>query len=159
MTSLVNIVTSFAVGVTTAIVLRSSFGRLFALGSQFRHEDTHGTKLAIVIRTDLKMGKGKCCSQCAHAAVSCYKKALMRNPRLLKNWENEGEPKVVLKADTPGENTLYELAKEAQINELVTVVIRDAGRTQIESGSVTVLGIGPGNAATIDKIVGHLKLF
>ena len=28
------------------------------------------TKMVLVVRNDLKMGKGKACAQCAHAAVS-----------------------------------------------------------------------------------------
>ena len=30
-------------------------------------------KMVLVVRTDIGMGKGKACAQCAHAAVSCYK--------------------------------------------------------------------------------------
>ena len=38
-------------------------------------------KMVLVVRTDIGMGKGKACAQCAHAAVACYK--VMR--RCLKN--------------------------------------------------------------------------
>ncbi len=41
---------------------------------------------------------------------------------------------------------------------LVAEVIADAGRTQIASGSHTVLGVGPGPKSVIDKVTGHLKL-
>lgn len=41
---------------------------------------------------------------------------------------------------------------------LVAEVIQDAGRTQIASGSHTVLGIGPGPKSVIDKVTGGLKL-
>ncbi len=41
---------------------------------------------------------------------------------------------------------------------LVAEVIADAGRTQIEAGSRTVLGIGPGPKSIIDKVTGGLKL-
>jgi peptidyl-tRNA hydrolase, PTH2 family len=41
---------------------------------------------------------------------------------------------------------------------LVTEVIADAGRTQIASGSHTVLGIGPAPKSIIDTVTGHLKL-
>jgi len=41
---------------------------------------------------------------------------------------------------------------------LVAEVIADAGRTQIEAGSHTVLGIGPGPISVINGITGHLKL-
>lgn len=37
-------------------------------------------------------------------------------------------------------------------------VIADAGRTQIESGSLTVLGVGPAPKSVVDKITGGLKL-
>jgi peptidyl-tRNA hydrolase, PTH2 family len=41
---------------------------------------------------------------------------------------------------------------------LVAEVIADAGRTQIASGSHTVLGIGPAPKSVIDEVTGHLKL-
>lgn len=33
-------------------------------------------KMVLIVRQDLKMGKGKIAAQCAHAAVGCYKKAV-----------------------------------------------------------------------------------
>jgi PTH2 family peptidyl-tRNA hydrolase len=41
---------------------------------------------------------------------------------------------------------------------LVAEVIADAGRTQIASGSHTVLGIGPAPKSVIDRVTGTLKL-
>jgi peptidyl-tRNA hydrolase, PTH2 family len=41
---------------------------------------------------------------------------------------------------------------------LVAEVIADAGRTQIASGSHTVLGIGPAPKSVVDKVTGGLKL-
>ena len=41
---------------------------------------------------------------------------------------------------------------------VVAEVIADAGRTQIEPGSLTVLGIGPAPKSVIDGITGNLKL-
>ncbi|XP_006818139.2 peptidyl-tRNA hydrolase 2, mitochondrial-like [Saccoglossus kowalevskii] len=66
--------------------------------------DTGDCKLIIVVRNDLKMGKGKVAAQCSHAAVSAYKKLGRTNPEMLKNWEYSGQPKVVVKA--PDEETL-----------------------------------------------------
>lgn len=37
-------------------------------------------------------------------------------------------------------------------------VIADAGRTQIASGSRTVLGVGPAPRSAVDAVTGHLKL-
>ena len=41
---------------------------------------------------------------------------------------------------------------------LCAQVIHDAGRTQIASGSATVLGIGPGPKSVVDGVPGHLRL-
>ena len=117
-------------------------------------------KMVLVVRTDLKMGKGKAAAQCAHAAVDLYKRALHRTPKLVQQWEMFGQAKVALKA--PEENAqevLMTLKKQAEEAGLSAVIIQDAGRTQIEAGSATVLGIGPAPADIIDKITGHLKLY
>jgi peptidyl-tRNA hydrolase len=38
-------------------------------------------------------------------------------------------------------------------------VVMDAGRTQIASGTRTVLAVGPGPVPLVDKLTGHLKLY
>nr|XP_012805630.1 peptidyl-tRNA hydrolase 2, mitochondrial [Jaculus jaculus] len=114
-------------------------------------------KMILVVRNDLKMGKGKVAAQCSHAAVSAYKQIQRRNPHMLQKWECCGQPKVVVKA--PDEETLLELLTHAKMLGLTVSLIQDAGRTQIEAGSRTVLGIGPGPADLIDKVTGHLKLY
>ncbi|XP_036609954.1 peptidyl-tRNA hydrolase 2, mitochondrial [Trichosurus vulpecula] len=114
-------------------------------------------KMILVVRNDLKMGKGKVAAQCSHAAVSAYKQVQRRNPELLKQWEYCGQPKVVVKA--PDEESLAELLTHAKVLGLTVSLIQDAGRTQVEPGSRTVLGIGPGPADLIDKVTGHLKLY
>ncbi|XP_017572960.1 peptidyl-tRNA hydrolase 2, mitochondrial isoform X1 [Pygocentrus nattereri] len=114
-------------------------------------------KMILVVRTDLKMGKGKVAAQCSHAAVSAYKQVQRRNPDLLKQWEYCGQPKVVVKA--PNEECLLELLTHAKEVGLPVSLIQDAGRTQIAPGSRTVLGVGPGPADLVDKVTGHLKLY
>lgn len=114
-------------------------------------------KMILVVRNDLKMGKGKVAAQCSHAAVSAYKQVHRRNPALLKQWEYCGQPKVVVKA--PDEETLIDLLGHAKEVGLPVSLIQDAGRTQIAPGSRTVLGIGPGPADLIDRVTGDLKLY
>ncbi|MCP4255824.1 MAG: hypothetical protein GY775_20975, partial [Candidatus Scalindua sp.] len=41
---------------------------------------------------------------------------------------------------------------------LVTYLVLDAGRTQIASGSRTVLSIGPAPSRVFEGVTGHLKL-
>ncbi|KAG5683138.1 hypothetical protein PVAND_012438 [Polypedilum vanderplanki] len=113
-------------------------------------------KLVVVIRVDLKLTKGKTASQAAHAAVSCFKKALDTKESVAMKWFNLGQPKIVLKVDT--EDEIMNLRQKAIDSDLVTALIRDAGRTQIASNTVTCLGIGPDYDEKIDAIVKDLKL-
>ncbi|KAF7254956.1 hypothetical protein EG68_08087 [Paragonimus skrjabini miyazakii] len=115
------------------------------------------TKMVLVVRTDLNMGKGKIAAQCSHAAVSCFQYAQAKNPSLLAAWEEQGQPKIVLKSDSLHELEL--LSAKADSLDLINSIIHDAGHTQIPAGSATVLGIGPGLAADIDRVTGDLKLF
>ncbi|XP_011646424.1 peptidyl-tRNA hydrolase 2, mitochondrial-like [Pogonomyrmex barbatus] len=113
-------------------------------------------KLILVIRTDLRMGKGKVAAQCCHAAVAAYK-AARKHPKILRAWEESGQAKITLKVDN--EAALTEIAKQAKAVGLLSNVVQDAGHTQIPAGSKTVCGIGPGPAKLIDQVTGHLKLF
>jgi len=119
--------------------------------------DTGGEhKLILVIRMDLKMGKGKMAAQCSHAAVSAYKRLEKDNPVMLKKWEFCGQPKVAVKTNT--EEDLHDLCAAARTLGLVTAMVQDAGRTQIAPGSITTLAVGPGPAQLVDQVTGHLKL-
>ena len=56
---------------------------------------------------------------------------------------------------------LDELLKYKQLAEdagLITALIEDAGKTVVEPGTITCLGIGPDKEDKIDKITGSLKL-
>lgn len=131
-----------------------------AMGNSTREASILGEgefKMILVVRNDLKMGKGKVAAQCSHAAVSAYKQVQARNPSLLKQWEYCGQPKVVVKA--PDEDTLIDLLGHAKEVGLPVSLIQDAGRTQVTPGSRTVLGIGPGPADLIDRVTGDLKLY
>ncbi|OED30451.1 peptidyl-tRNA hydrolase Pth2 [Methanosphaera sp. WGK6] len=110
-------------------------------------------KQVIVMRTDLKMGKGKIAAQACHACLGCYKKSDKEN---IRKWEFTGQKKVVLKISSEEELLkLHTLVKETN---LTCCLITDAGHTQIEPSTRTCLGIGPGPDDEIDKLTGHLKL-
>ncbi|CAO1628295.1 unnamed protein product [Parajaminaea phylloscopi] len=113
-------------------------------------------KLVLLVRTDLKMDKGKIAAQCSHATLACYKSMVKTNPKLLKHWETIGQAKVALKC--PSEEEMNRLEAQAKSLGLCAKAIRDAGRTQVAAGSKTVLGIGPGPVKVVDKVTAHLKL-
>ena len=112
-------------------------------------------KQAIVIRSDLGMGKGKLAAQVSHASLSSYKKCERENPEDAREWEEEGQKKIVLKVSSEEELlALYEKMKK----EIPCALIRDAGHTQVEAGSITCFGAGPADEAKINKYCKELKL-
>ncbi len=115
-----------------------------------------GLKQVIVVRVDLKMGKGKIASQVAHASVDGVLKTLKRNPIKLFKWRREGMKKSVLKVNS--EEELLAVKSRADKLGLTTALIIDAGRTQIEPNSKTCLAIGPDYEDKIDRVTGKLKL-
>ena len=81
-------------------------------------------KLVLVVRTDLKMDKGKIAAQCSHATLACYKALHAGNPALLRQWERSGQAKVALKCGT--EEELLDLEARAKALNLCARSIRDA---------------------------------
>jgi len=75
---------------------------------------------------------------------------------VLKRWERLGQAKVALKCDN--EDDLLLLQAKAVSLGICAQVIHDAGRTQIASGSATVLGVGPAPKSKVDEVTSHLKL-
>ncbi|MFB6105507.1 MAG: peptidyl-tRNA hydrolase Pth2 [Halobacteriaceae archaeon] len=111
-------------------------------------------KQAIVARSDLGMGEGKLAAQVAHASLSAYEDA---DERTRRAWKGEGQKKVVLRVD--GESAVFELADAAEREGLPHAVVRDAGHTQLDPGTVTALAVGPGADDVVDRVTGELPLY
>ena len=113
-------------------------------------------KQAIVVRTDLQMGRGKVAAQVAHASLASAEAARERKPGWFQEWKGEGQAKIVLKVDSL--DALEELFRKAKSAGLPASMIEDRGLTQVDPGTVTCLGVGPAPDAEIDTITGKLKL-
>ncbi len=114
-------------------------------------------KQVIVVRTDIKMSKGKLAAQAAHAAVEAVLDALERGlSDWVTTWRRQGAKKVVLKASS--EQELIELYEKARRENLPSALIRDAGRTELPPNTLTCIAIGPAPSRLVDRITGHLKL-
>ncbi|KAF7339655.1 Peptidyl-trna hydrolase 2 [Mycena sanguinolenta] len=130
-------------------------------------------KLVLIVRTDLKMTPGRknlrpvstakalpltptvSLSQ-IHATLACYKTLMKRNAQLVRHWERTGQAKIALKGTS--EKQLLELEAMAKKLNLCARSVKDAGRTQVEPGTRTVLAIGPAPVELINRVTGKLRL-
>eukprot|EP00740_Mantoniella_antarctica_P019529 CAMPEP_0198693076 /NCGR_PEP_ID=MMETSP1468-20131203/242721_1 /TAXON_ID=1461545 /ORGANISM="Mantoniella sp, Strain CCMP1436" /LENGTH=90 /DNA_ID=CAMNT_0044447479 /DNA_START=33 /DNA_END=305 /DNA_ORIENTATION=- len=87
--------------------------------------------------------------------VGVYKVlAAFRDPRWLASFEACGEKTVVVGVATHGD--LRDVVAAAEAAGLPVRVVCDAGRTEVEPGAMTVVGIvGPVQA--VDQVTGHLR--
>jgi len=113
-------------------------------------------KQVIVVRSDLEMSKGKVAAQAGHAAVSAAEEARRLHPKWWKAWLKEGQRKIAVKVRS--EKELLKLEKEANELGLPSALISDRGLTELPSGTVTCLGIGPAPSRKIDRVTGKLAL-
>lgn len=109
----------------------------------------------IIVNNDIQMGKGKIASQVGHVIQDIVEDIIIKKYESKKTlgvcydytiWKNEGSKKIVLKA------TKEELMKLLTLDSAHYIV--DAGKTQIEPGSLTVIGFPP--MRTIGE---HMKQF
>lgn len=90
----------------------------------------------IVINDDTKMGKGKIVAQAGHVIVNMAMALMNGSPDLWNKYIASGlHPKIVLKAKL--------VQMEAMIQKYPCLWIRDAGRTQVPSGTLTALAFPP----------------
>jgi PTH2 family peptidyl-tRNA hydrolase len=84
-----------------------------------------------VVNQSLNMGKGKIAAQVGHGAIEVFR----NHPQTpaFRRWDTSGHTKIVLRAP---QETLIALANKYSH---ISRPIHDAGRTQVESGSFTVL--------------------
>lgn len=112
-------------------------------------------KQAIVIRSDLKMDKGKIAAQASHASLEAVRKMEVKYHDWVENWVEQGQKKIVLKVGS--EKDLLDLF-DAVKRKFPCALIKDAGHTQVEAGSLTALAIGPLPEKDLDQFTGKLKL-
>jgi peptidyl-tRNA hydrolase len=110
-------------------------------------------KQVIVVNGALDLPRGKMAAQVAHAALGAFLGAPRQNQ---VDWLQQGMPKVVVQCAT--EDALHALLAQAEAAGLPNLLVRDAGRTVVQAGTPTCLGIGPDLAQRIDPITGELPL-
>ncbi|CAG5984622.1 unnamed protein product [Menidia menidia] len=96
-------------------------------------------------------------AQVGHAAVGLYQALQERNSwrEMAWKWDHSGAKKVVVQGTNMAH--LLELQALAMSLNLPTYLVQDAGLTQVESGSRTVLAV-MGEEETVNKVTGSLNL-
>lgn len=92
----------------------------------------------LVINADLSMSLGKAASQAGHVALILHRHLANRDSELLAEWQKAGHPFTVSAATG-------DLWVSLRADKL-TAVCRDAGLTEVASGSETVLARAPRRA-------------
>jgi len=111
-----------------------------------------GLKQAIVVRTDLKMGRGKTAAQASHASVAALNKV---TAYAFSAWTSDGMKKIVLRIDN--KKKLLDLFTKAK-RMFPTALVKDAGLTQVKAGEPTCIAIGPADEVDIDLLTKDLRL-
>ncbi|MGC8599550.1 MAG: peptidyl-tRNA hydrolase Pth2 [Nitrososphaeria archaeon] len=112
--------------------------------------------MSLLIRTDLKMSRGKMVAQGAHAAVAAALMCRDMLPDVFSGWYTQGAAKIALKVNS--ESEMIDLVRKAESLGLITYIVEDMGLTEVPPGTKTAAAIGPGPESKIDQVTGKLKL-
>lgn len=126
-----------------------------------------GPKQVIVLRKDLNMRKGKMVSQGAHASMAAILNLghyagdnfylNMGNLPDVKDWLTGAFTKITV--SVPNEEEIEAIYAKAKELGLPCSRIVDSGKTEFNGvPTLTAVAVGPGDAAVIDSITGHLPL-
>jgi peptidyl-tRNA hydrolase, PTH2 family len=119
--------------------------------------DGDAPKMVLVLRGELRLTPGKAAVQVAHAAVLLVEEARRRRPGWVDRWRSAGQKKIAVVVDSLEE--MEGLRRRAVARGIPTVLVEDAGFTEVAPGTKTCLGLGPAPASELDPITGTLPLY
>jgi len=119
----------------------------------------------ILIKNNVKMGKGKVAAQACHSACNTTRILERQRPRDsgYNEWLKYGEPKIVLRST---EADMIALIEQYQVDKVVKRTdtgmwcthTRDFGRTQIPKNTLTSVAFRPILKSQAPKELGKMKL-
>lgn len=108
----------------------------------------------LIVRTDLKMSKGKIAAQCGHAVQWLVINGLQN--KSFKEYLKGCYAKICLKI--PSETEMDKISGYCYHKRINHYQVIDAGRTQVPVNSKTVLGVGPLRRSQVPDLIRDLKL-
>lgn len=75
---------------------------------------------------------------------------------IIDDWLEQGMAKIVVGCES--EDELLQLQEQARRHNIITYLVRDAGKTEFKEPTLTCIAIGPDEDHIIDKITADLKL-
>jgi PTH2 family peptidyl-tRNA hydrolase len=114
-------------------------------------------KIWIFARKDLPLTLGKFGAQSAHAAGTCMVLSDRRNSIDIDGYLSQGQPKITVAVDDEAE--LIKCVNLCKSEMLVSVLVQDAGRTELEGKTLTIGAVGPCLKADLPKAVKRLQTF
>ena len=117
-------------------------------------------KMTVCVRKDIAMSPGKMASQVAHACLQLATNLDSNSKRrsFVREWQEQSNEKIVV-LECHSLDAMKSMQSKAAELGVFTAPIADAGRTEIEPGTITCMAVGPGYENIIDKVTGHLKLY
>ena len=114
-------------------------------------------KMVFVVNLELKMSPGKIAAQVGHATLGLYKFLLSQQEQRhgVELWEERGSKKVILRGKDVRQ--MLDLKKKAYELHIANIMVHDAGKTEVEPGSLTVFALF-GKSTEVDKVTGNLTL-
>ena len=113
-------------------------------------------RMYIIVNSDAKMSKGKIASQVGHAVMAVTEIMVKEYPQLWRNYVDNGiHPKICLKACS---ELMYEICHnydwvDHPNRQAWCRGIKDAGRTQVEPGTLTALAFCPMKKSTMPRLL------
>ena len=117
-------------------------------------EDDMSMKVVVVARYDLKMTAGKLAAQVGHAIHSLCRES---DEELIEEWEDEDSCSKIVVLGVNDHAGMLDVIARAEALGLGVFPIEDAGRTEVEPGSLTVAAIGPSYEQFINAVTGSLR--
>lgn len=113
-------------------------------------------KMWLVVRRDIPMSRGKVLAQAGHAYGQLYRYLTLMQPGLMMAYLECNQPKVTVTARD--EARLAQVARTCAAAGIPHILVCDAGRSELEPNTPTVVAFGPCLRDELPSVLARLQL-